>query len=76
MFEGVQLVNNFEIHCIGTPGCTLAKEFKTYAYEQDDDGNYTDTIEDKNNHCMDALRYCVTYLRGKKSGHYVYSIVK
>ena len=54
----------------------MAKEFKTYAYEQDDDGNYTDTIEDKNNHCMDALRYCVTYLRGKKSGHYVYSIVK
>lgn len=76
VFEGVQLVNNFEIHCIGTSGCTLAKEFKTYAYEQDDDGNYTDTIEDKNNHCMDALRYCVTYLRGKKSGHYVYSIVK
>jgi len=76
VFEGVQLVNNFEIHCCGLPNCELVKEFKTYAYEQDADGNYTDTIEDKNNHLMDAMRYVVTYLRGKNSGHYVYSVVK
>lgn len=75
VFEGVQLVNNFEIHCCEEPGSMLAKEFKTYAYEQDDDGNYLDTIEDKNNHCMDALRYVVQYLRGKNSGRYIYSVV-
>ena len=76
VFDGVQLVNNFEIHCCAEPGSSLTKEFKTYAYEQDMDGNYLDTIEDKNNHYMDAMRYVVQHLRGKKSGHYVYSFVK
>lgn len=75
VFDGVQLINNYEIHCCCKPNESLAREFKTYGYEQDADGNYTDIIEDKNNHCMDALRYAVTYLRGKKSGHYVYSVV-
>ena len=75
VFEGVQLVNCFEIHCLCPQTWTLAKEFKTYSYIQDQDGNYTDLIEDKNNHCMDALRYVVTYLRGKRSGRYVYSVV-
>lgn len=76
VFEGVQLVNTFEIHCCEEPNSMLAKEFKSYAYEQDDDGNYLDTIEDKNNHCMDALRYIVQYLRGKNSGRYNYLMVK
>ena len=75
VFDGVQLLNNFEIHCCCHPGYALEKEFKTYGYVQDADGNYTDIIEDKNNHCMDALRYAVTYLRGRKSGHYTYSVV-
>lgn len=76
VFEGVQLVNNFEIHCCAPPGWAICKEFKSYGYEQDADGNYTDTIQDKNNHLMDALRYCVMYLRGKSSGNYNYSIVR
>lgn len=75
VFDGVQLVNSFEIHCIGMNG-NLAKEFKTYSYEQDMDGNYLDIIQDKNNHAMDATRYVVQYLRGKSSGNYNYSIVK
>ena len=75
VFEGVQLVNSFEIHCIGPVNSNLAKEFKTYSYEQDLDGNYLDVIQDKNNHAMDALRYAVQYLRGKSSGNYNYSFV-
>lgn len=75
VFDGVQLVNNFEIHCCGVNG-NLAREFKTYSYEQDMDGNYLDVIQDKNNHAMDAMRYVVQYLRGKSSGHYNYSFVK
>lgn len=74
VFDGVQLCNQFEIHCIGTNN-TCAKEFKTYQYEQDMDGNYTDIIQDKNNHCMDAFRYVVTHLRGKKSGQYSWSVI-
>ena len=75
VFEGVQLCNTYEIHCIGVPSNALVKEFKSYSYEQDLDGNYTDIIEDKNNHLMDAMRYAVTYLRGKKNGSYSYSFV-
>lgn len=75
VFEGIQLINNFEIHCCAPMNSALVKEFKTYGYEQDMDGNYTDTVEDKNNHLMDALRYVIQYLRGKKSGHYAYSFV-
>ena len=75
VFDGVQLVNTFEIHCCSLPSCAISKEFKSYSYEQDADGNYLDTIIDKNNHCMDALRYVVTYLRKKKPGTYNYSIV-
>ena len=75
VFEGVQLVNSLEIHCCAPYNYEIVKEFKSYAYDQDADGNYLDTIVDKNNHCMDAMRYVVTYLL-KKSGHYSYSIVK
>lgn len=75
VFDGVQLVNTFEIHCCSMPNSAIAKEFKTYSYEQDGDGNYTDTVEDANNHCMDSLRYVITYLKKKKSGTYSYSVV-
>lgn len=75
VFDGVQLVNNFEIHCIGSVTGNLAKEFKTYSYEQDMDGNYLDILQDKNNHDMDALRYVVQYLRGKNPGKYTYAFV-
>lgn len=75
VFDGVQLVNNFEIHCVGGLNNYLAREFKTYSYEQDMDGNYLDVLQDKNNHGMDALRYVVQYLRGKRSGNYSYSFV-
>ena len=75
VFEGVQLVNTFEIHCCSLPSCAISKEIKSYSYEQDADGNYLDTIEDRNNHCMDSIRYVVTYLRKKKPGTYNYSIV-
>lgn len=75
VFDGVQLCNNFEIHYCGKETSAMAKEFKTYSYEQDLDGNYTDVIEDKNNHCMDAFRYVVTHLRGKKSGQYSWSVI-
>lgn len=75
VFDGVQLVNSFEIHCIGSVNGALAKEFKSYSYEQDMDGNYLDILQDKNNHDMDAMRYAVQYLRGKSSGNYSYSFV-
>lgn len=88
IFDGIQLCNNFIIHCIvpttldengqlkSTSGRAIQQEFKTYSYEQDNDGNWMDIPEDKNNHCMDAFRYCVQYLRSeKKRGTYCYSFI-
>lgn len=75
VFDGVQLVNNYEIHCVALNNSNISKEFKTYSYEQDLDGNYLDVLQDKNNHAMDAIRYCVTYLVGKGNGKYTYSVV-
>lgn len=92
VFDGIQLCNNFVIHCVNTTmvrdskgqvndemgvnSYALIKEFKSYSYETDMDGNYIDVPEDRNNHCMDAFRYAVQYLRNeKKSGTYSYSFV-
>lgn len=75
VFDGIQLANQYEIHCIGKNSNSIVKEFKNYQYEQDMDGNYTDVPADRNNHCMDAFRYVVMHLRGKKSGQYSWSVV-
>lgn len=36
-----------------------AEEFTTYEYEQDKDGNYISGYVDKNNHCIDSVRYAL-----------------
>lgn len=75
VYEGIQLANCFHIHYVGDSRLKTAREFKSYSYEQDGDGNFIDVPEDKNNHAMDAFRYVVSYLRGKNSGNYSYSFV-
>lgn len=73
VFDGIQLANKYRIHVTG--GNNLKREFQTYSYEEDMDGNYTDVPQDCNNHSLDAFRYVVMYLRNKPSGNYSYSIV-
>lgn len=88
IFDGIQLCNNFIIHCClpikldenkklkEVGGSALKYEFKNYSYEQDSDGNWLDIPEDKNNHLMDSMRYVVQYLRTvKKSGSYSFSFI-
>lgn len=75
VFDGIQLCNMYDIHYIGGKKTPMGKEFCSYSYEQDMDGNYTDIPEDKNNHCMDAMRYGVSYLRAKPNGSYTFSFV-
>lgn len=88
VFDGIQLCNNFIIHCIlptkqeengqvkEIGGVNLRSEFLAYSYEQDSDGNWLDIPEDKHNHCLDAFRYVVQYLRTeKKSGTYQYVFI-
>lgn len=42
-------------------------EIMLYCYDQDKNGNYTDTPIDDHNHLIDPLRYVVTDQRGKKA---------
>ncbi len=46
------------------PKC--AEEFTTYEYEQDKDGNYISGYVDKDNHCIDAVRYGLNPIWRKK----------
>lgn len=39
------------------PKCV--EEFTTYEYEQDKDGNFISGYVDKNNHCIDSVRYAM-----------------
>lgn len=42
------------------------KEFTTYEYEQDKDGNFISAYPDENNHSIDAVRYALQKWANKK----------
>lgn len=42
------------------------KEFTTYEYEQDKDGNFISAYPDENNHSIDAVRYAMQKYANKK----------
>lgn len=75
VFDGIQLVNQFEIHYVGSKNSPTGKEFTSYSYEQDGDGHFLDIPEDRNNHSMDSMRYGVGYLRKRSSGSYSFAFV-
>lgn len=43
-----------------------AEEFTTYEYQQDKDGNYISGYVDKDNHCIDSVRYAMNTVWRKK----------
>lgn len=43
-----------------------AEEFTTYEYQQDKDGNYISGYVDKDNHCIDSVRYAMNPVWRKK----------
>lgn len=43
-----------------------AREFSTYEYEKDKDGNYITGYPDKDNHCIDSVRYAMNKIWKKK----------
>ena len=63
---GIDLISSFKIYV--HPKCENAiNEFGSYAYKKDrTTGKYTNTPMDGNNHLMDALRYAVEELLGKR----------
>ena len=46
------------------PKCV--EEFTTYQYDQDKDGNYISGYVDKDNHCIDSVRYALNPIWRKK----------
>lgn len=63
---GIDLISSFKIYV--HPSCENAiAELGSYAYKKDrSTGKYTNTPLDSNNHLMDALRYAVEELLGKR----------
>jgi phage terminase large subunit len=46
----------------------MIKEFKSYAWRKDRDGNLVDVPEDRNNHAIDAARYVLDMVLHKRQG--------
>ena len=49
--------------CINT-----LNEFQAYSYKQLKDGSYTEDFVDRDNHCIDAIRYALSLHWGQSSG--------
>ena len=54
---GLDLLYRHYIHIVDSPN--IVREFNSYKYKTDKDGRILGVPEDKNNHSIDAIRYCV-----------------
>ena len=50
----------------------LIDELNSYVWKSDKNGNNLDEPEDKNNHCIDALRYVLQMKVMRNTGVFVY----
>lgn len=71
--DRVSFMRNFE-QIIIHPDCKhTAEEFRLYSYKTEKrTGDILPALEDKNNHCIDAIGYAITPLIKKKSENFVY----
>jgi phage terminase large subunit len=67
ILHGIDLIKRHHIWIESTSTNTI-KEFQTYRFKEDKDGNLIDTPEDDNNHSVDAIRYILESELNKKSG--------
>ena len=67
ILHGIDLIKRHHIWIESTSTNTI-KEFQTYRFKEDKDGNLIDTPEDDNNHSIDAIRYVLESELNKKSG--------
>ncbi len=67
ILHGIDLIKRHHIWIESTSTNTI-KEFQTYRFKEDKDGNLIDTPEDDNNHSVDAIRYVLESELNKKSG--------
>jgi len=58
VMEGINLMKQFRIYVLRSSQ-HIQKELENYHFRRKPDGTFTDEPEDKNNHCIDAIRYWV-----------------
>ena len=62
ILQGISILQRFKIH-VAQSAVDVAKEFRTYSWQRDKNGNIENVPEDFMNHAMDAIRYvALTYL--------------
>jgi phage terminase large subunit len=66
ILHGIQLVKSHRVF-IHKDSKNLLDELQEYRFKTDKDGNILDVPEDKNNHCIDALRYALEMITQQKS---------
>lgn len=65
--HGLDLIRRHKIYITKTSP-NILKEFSTYRYKEDKDGQLLDVPEDENNHAIDALRYVLESEISKRTG--------
>ena len=53
---GIDLLKRYKIHITSDSNNTI-QEFRNYKWQEDKSGRLINIPEDKNNHCIDAVRY-------------------
>ncbi|BAF69579.1 PBSX family phage terminase large subunit [Nitratiruptor sp. SB155-2] len=65
--DGIEFMKSFK-KIIINPNCKhTAEEFRLYSYKTNSAGDILPQLEDKNNHCIDAIRYALSPLIRKRS---------
>lgn len=67
IIDGIQLLKSYKLFIKGKH---LENELDNYSWEEDKNGDFTDTPIDSDNHLLDAMRYAVTYNRKGPNGKY------
>lgn len=70
ILHGIDLIKRHKVF-IETKSENLLREFQSYKWRTDKDGNLLDNPEDKDNHTIDALRYVVEMNLGSKPKKFV-----
>ena len=66
--EGVDMVKRFRLH-VTKSSLNVIKELRNYQYKQDKEGNWINEPVKDFDHAMDAMRYAVTMILGKRKDY-------
>jgi phage terminase large subunit len=66
ILSGIEKIKRHKIF-VYKDSVNLRKELQSYSWKKDRDGKMMDVPEDKNNHCIDAVRYVMDMMLNKRS---------